>query len=89
MEAIGSFFTSVFVMETNTGIVNFVTNNAILLGILLILANGIARSTPWGWDNLLVKTIRNSLSFVKPDFTIPDNGGNNEEGKENEDEKDV
>ena len=62
----------IWVMSTNIGIVAFLTNNAILIGMFFVLANGLARSTPWGWDNILVRIFRNALTFAKPDFPLPE-----------------
>ena len=71
MEPITAFLTYVWEMETNTGLGKWIAGNSLLLGMFFLVCNGIARSTPWAWDNILVKSFRNAVKFAKPDFQDP------------------
>ena len=73
------FLIAFFGIKTNVPIVEFITNNVILIGMIMTVLAVIVALTPWGWDNRIFAGIKRAIGIVKPDFKVP------EETKEPED----
>ena len=66
------FLIAFFGIKTNVPIVEFITNNVILIGMVMTVFAVIVALTPWGWDNRIFAGIKRAIGIVKPDFKIPE-----------------
>ena len=66
------FLIAFFGIKTNVPIVEFITNNVILIGMIMTVLAVIVALTPWGWDNRIFAGIKRAIGIVKPDFKIPE-----------------
>ena len=66
------FLIAFFGIKTNVPIVEFITNNVILIGMVMTVLAVIVALTPWGWDNRIFAGIKRAIGIVKPDFKIPE-----------------
>ena len=66
------FLIAFFGIKTNVPIVEFITNNVILIGMVMTVLAVIVALAPWGWDNRIFAGIKRAIGIVKPDFKIPE-----------------
>ena len=67
-----NYLIAFFGIKTNVPIVEFITNNVILIGMIMTVLAVIVALTPWGWDNRIFAGIKRAIGIVKPDFKIPE-----------------
>ena len=67
-----NYLIAFFGIKTNVPIVEFITNNVILIGMVMTVFAVIVALTPWGWDNRIFAGIKRAIGIVKPDFKIPE-----------------
>ena len=67
-----NYLIAFFGIKTNVPIVEFITNNVILIGMVMTVLAVIVALTPWGWDNRIFAGIKRAIGIVKPDFKIPE-----------------